>query len=137
MGGNGSRGRGLLNSELGRNWKTVATIGKIQVVQLKDQSKSNKLPEESHTANRIYAIFEKMALMLKLLLNTTAMVKRFGKFTRLTIRDWERISIYGKTGNQLKAVKLLLLATQTYWRFLTKYETLNKLYEYRFLLHQS
>ena len=59
MGGNGSRGRGLLNSELGRNWKTVATIGKIQVVQLKDQSKSNKLPEESHTANRIYAIFEK------------------------------------------------------------------------------
>ncbi len=59
MGGNGSRGKGLLNSELGRNWKTVATIGKIQVVQLKDQSKSNKLPEESHTANRIYAIFEK------------------------------------------------------------------------------
>lgn len=59
MGGNGSRRKGSLNSELGRNWKTVATIGEIQVVQLKDQSKSNKLPEESHTANRIYAIFEK------------------------------------------------------------------------------
>ena len=59
MGANGSRGKGLLDSEIGRNWKTVATIGKIQVVQLKDSSKSNKLPEESHTANRIYAIFEK------------------------------------------------------------------------------
>lgn len=59
MGANGSRGKGLLNSELGRNWKTVATIGKIQVVQLKDSTKSNKLPEESHTANRVYAIFEK------------------------------------------------------------------------------
>lgn len=59
MGGNGSRGKGLLNSELGRNWKTVATIGKIQIVQLKNSQKPNKLPEESHTANRIYAIFEK------------------------------------------------------------------------------
>lgn len=59
MGGNGSRGKGLLNSELGRNWKTVATIGEIQIVQLKISTKHNKLPEESHTANRIYAIFEK------------------------------------------------------------------------------
>ena len=126
MGGNGSRGKGLLNSELGRNWKTVATIGKIQVVQLKDQSKSNKLPEESHTANRYMRFLEKMALMLKLLLNMTAMVKRFGKFTQLTINEWERIFIYGKTGNPLRVVKLLLLVTQTYWRFLTKYETLNK-----------
>ena len=126
MGGNGSRGKGLLNSELGRNWKTVATIGKIQVVQLKDQSKSNKLPEESHTANRYMRFLEKMALMLKLLLNMTAMVKRFGKFTQLTINEWERIFIYGKTGNPLRVVKLLLLVTQTYWRFLTKHETLNK-----------
>lgn len=59
MGANGSRGKGLLNSELGRNWKTVATIGEIQIVQLKNSSKPNKLPEESHTENRIYAIFEK------------------------------------------------------------------------------
>lgn len=59
MGGNGSRGKGLLDSELGRNWKTTASIGEIQVVQLKDLSKPNKLPEESHTANRLYAIFEK------------------------------------------------------------------------------
>lgn len=59
MGGNGSRGKGLLNSELGRNWKTVVTIGDIQVIQLKDSTKSNKLPEESHSTNRIYSIFEK------------------------------------------------------------------------------
>lgn len=59
MGGNGSRGKGLLDSELGRNWKTAATIGEIQVVQFKDPSRSNKLPEESRTSNRIYTIFEK------------------------------------------------------------------------------
>ena len=59
MGGNGSRGKGLLDSEMGRNWKTVTTIGEIHVIQLKDPNKSNKLPEESHTVNRIYAIFEK------------------------------------------------------------------------------
>lgn len=59
MGGNGSRGKGLLNSELGRNWKTVVTIGDIQAIQLKDSTKSNKLPEESRSTNRIYSIFEK------------------------------------------------------------------------------
>ena len=59
MGANGSRGKGLLDSELGRNWETEKTIGEIHVVKLKDQKKSNKLPEESHTADRIYALFEK------------------------------------------------------------------------------
>lgn len=79
MGGNGSRGKGLLNSELGRNWKMVAAIGEIQVVQLKDLTKSNKLPEESHTANRIYAIFEKDG----------SDVKAIAKYDSNGIKVWE------------------------------------------------
>lgn len=37
----------------------------------------------------------------------TIMVKRFGKYTRQTIKDWESISICGKMANPLRAVKNL------------------------------
>ena len=59
MGANGSHANGSLESELGRNWKTTGTIGEIQVVQNNNAKESVKLPEESHTPNRIYAIFNK------------------------------------------------------------------------------
>lgn len=59
MGANGSFASGSTDSELGRNWKTIGTVGKIQVVQLKNPKMPNKLPEESHSPNRLYAIFEK------------------------------------------------------------------------------
>lgn len=59
MGANGSFASGSTDSKLGRNWKTVGTVGKIQVVQLKNPKMPNKLPEESHSPNRLYAIFEK------------------------------------------------------------------------------
>lgn len=59
MGANGSHANGSLESELGRNWKTTGTVGDIQIVQKKNPKDSNKLPEESHTPNRIYAIFNK------------------------------------------------------------------------------
>lgn len=59
MGANGSHANGSLDSELGRNWKTTGTIGEIQIVQKKNASESIKLPEESHTPNRIYACFNK------------------------------------------------------------------------------
>lgn len=59
MGANGSHANGSLDSELGRNWKTTGTVGNIQIVQKKNSKESVKLPEESHTPNRIYAIFNK------------------------------------------------------------------------------
>lgn len=59
MGGNGSFVCGSTRCEDGRNWKTVATCGKIQIIERKDRTISDKLPEESHTPGRIYAIFRK------------------------------------------------------------------------------
>jgi len=59
MGGNGSFSSGSTNSEAGRAFKTVAVIGDIHVLQKKNPKDSNKLPEESHTPNRIYAIIRK------------------------------------------------------------------------------
>ena len=59
MGGNGSFVRGLANCEDGRQWRTIAQCGKIQILQLKNRSLGDKLPEESHTPGRVYAIFRK------------------------------------------------------------------------------
>lgn len=59
MGANGSHAAGSTNSEAGRNWKTVGDVGEVQIIQRKNPKDSNKLPEESHTPNRTYAIFEK------------------------------------------------------------------------------
>lgn len=59
MGANGSHANGRLQSDIGRNWKTVGTIGKIQIIQKKNFNESVKLPEESRTPNRIYAVFNK------------------------------------------------------------------------------
>lgn len=59
MGGNGSFIRRSTACEDGRQWKTIAQCGKIQILQQKNQSKGSKLPEESHTPGRIYAIFRK------------------------------------------------------------------------------
>ena len=59
MGANGSHVNGSLESELGRKWKTTGSIGEIQIVQKKNATESVKLPEESHSPNRIYACFNK------------------------------------------------------------------------------
>lgn len=59
MGANGSKASGRLESESGREYTTIFTIGDIQVVQAKDGRKRVKLPEESHTPNRTYAVFNK------------------------------------------------------------------------------
>ncbi len=55
MGGNGSYAAGTTNSEAGRQYKTVSTIGEIQILEKKNPKDSHSLPEESHTPNRIYA----------------------------------------------------------------------------------
>lgn len=57
MGANGSFASGSTNSELGRSYRTIGTIGDIQVVSPKNRNAGIKLPEESHTPGRIYATF--------------------------------------------------------------------------------
>ena len=60
MGAVGSFERGTANTEAGRNYKTIYSIGDIiKVLELKNPKKGVKLPEESHTPNRIYATFYK------------------------------------------------------------------------------
>ena len=60
MGAVGSFERGTANTEAGRNYKTIYSIGdNIKVLELKNPKKGAKLPEESHTPNRIYATFYK------------------------------------------------------------------------------
>ena len=55
MGGNGSHASGVLNTEEGRQYKTIFTIGNnIKVLEQKNPKQSGKLPEESRTPNRIY-----------------------------------------------------------------------------------
>ena len=55
MGGNGSYAAGTTNSEAGRKYKTVGTLGDILIIEKKNPKDSHSLPEESHTPNRIYA----------------------------------------------------------------------------------
>ena len=57
MGANGSFALGSTDSELGRAWKTIGTVGGIQIVTPKNPKVSVKLPEESHTPDRMYATF--------------------------------------------------------------------------------
>lgn len=60
MGGNGSFASGATATEEGRRWKTVYIIGRnIKVIELKNRNDSIKLPEESHSVNSIYVIFNK------------------------------------------------------------------------------
>lgn len=77
MGGNGSFVRCLTNCEDGRAWRTIAQCGKVQIIQMKDSKRMIKLPEESHTPGRIYAIF-----------------RRDGK-------DVKSIAQYGKNGQKI------------------------------------
>lgn len=60
MGAVGSFEHRTANSEAGRDYRTVYSIGdNIKVLELKNPKKGVKLPEESHTPNRIYATFYK------------------------------------------------------------------------------
>jgi len=58
MGGNGSHVSGILNTEEGRAYKTLFKISNnIVVLEQKSSKQKGKLPEESHTPNRVYATF--------------------------------------------------------------------------------
>ena len=66
MGGNGSFLSGITNFENGRMYKTVSSIGdNIKVLETKNPKAGVKLPEESHTPNRIYATFYRNGKGLK------------------------------------------------------------------------
>ena len=66
MGGNGSFALGTTQSEAGRRWKTImVTPSGIKVLELKNTKDSISLPEESHTPNSIYAVFNKGGKGLK------------------------------------------------------------------------
>jgi len=58
MGANGSHASGVLNTEDGRAYRTLFKMeGNIVVLEQKDPKHKGKLPEESHTPNRIYVSF--------------------------------------------------------------------------------
>lgn len=66
MGGNGSFALKSTVSEAGRRWKTVMTTPSgIKILELKNPNSSISLPEESHTPNTTYAIFNKGGKGLK------------------------------------------------------------------------
>ena len=63
MGANGSAEKGSTNTEEGRNYKTVYSIGEnIKVLEPKDPKKGIKLPEESHTPTGFMQYSTKMVM---------------------------------------------------------------------------
>lgn len=66
MGGNGSFFSGITNFEDGRTYKTILSIeDNIKILETKNPKLGVKLPEESHTPNRIYATFYRNGKGLK------------------------------------------------------------------------
>lgn len=62
MGANGSKGRGNLENPAGRTYHTVISISdNIKVIEPNNKNANIKLPEESHTPNRIYIAINKPA----------------------------------------------------------------------------
>lgn len=55
MGANGSHASGVLESEENRKYYTLFSLGEnIKFLDMKVVGRGGKLPEESHTPNRIY-----------------------------------------------------------------------------------
>lgn len=60
MGGNGSLAKGSTATEEGRRWKTAFILSNgAKVIELKDSKANHKAPEESHTPNSVYVMFNK------------------------------------------------------------------------------
>ena len=66
MGGNGSFSNGSTSTEEGRRLKTIYEFGgDIKIIELKNSKDPIKLPEESHSPNATYAIFNKGGKTIK------------------------------------------------------------------------
>lgn len=62
MGANGSKASGILEDPQMRNYQIALDISSnIKVVEAKNKNSNVKLPEESHTPNRIYVAINKPA----------------------------------------------------------------------------
>ncbi|MBS7283278.1 MAG: hypothetical protein PUC18_11570 [Prevotellaceae bacterium] len=60
MGANGSFANGSTATESGRRWQTIYVLSDgTKVIELKNKKGAVKLPEESHSPNVAYAIFNK------------------------------------------------------------------------------
>lgn len=60
MGANGSAASGSTSTESGRNWKTVLVLPNgMKVIELKNPKANHKAPEESHSPNSLYVMFNK------------------------------------------------------------------------------
>lgn len=60
MGANGSAASGSTSTEIGRRWKTVAVLSNgMKVIELKNPKSNHKAPEESHSPNSVYVMFNK------------------------------------------------------------------------------
>lgn len=60
MGGNGSFANGSTATEEGRRWKTIAILPNgAKVIELKNPKSNHKAPEESHTPDSTYVMFNK------------------------------------------------------------------------------
>lgn len=60
MGGNGSFAKGSTATEEGRRWKTVLVLPNgAKVIELKKPLSNHKAPEESHSPNSVYVMFNK------------------------------------------------------------------------------
>lgn len=66
MGGNGSFASGSTAAENGRNWKTVLVLPNgMKVIELKNPKANHKAPEESHSPNSVYIMFNKKGKGIK------------------------------------------------------------------------
>lgn len=66
MGANGSKSQGATETEEGRRWKTIETLGNgVKVIEFKNHNTPGKMPEESHSPNSIYAMMTKDGRGLK------------------------------------------------------------------------
>lgn len=60
MGANGSFASGSTATEEGRRWRTVMTLPNgVKVIELKNRKANHKAPEESHSPNSVYVMFNK------------------------------------------------------------------------------
>ncbi len=103
MGANGSHANGSTQSDAGQRWKTIGTVGEIQVIQLKSFKSPNKLPEESRTPNRIYAIFNKDGKDVKGIAKMVLMAKNCGRYTPRIMTIWGLIIICGRMADLFRS----------------------------------
>lgn len=66
MGGNGSFIAHSADTEGGREYRTIYKVDdNIKIIERKNSKLALKLPQESHSPNRVYAIFRKDGLDVK------------------------------------------------------------------------